>query len=124
MFFAAEDAKQGKDSSWQEQDSLKEVHYKDFDHLPTSKGIHQAAVAKYSKKLESGTKKSVDTMLDRHGHHEFMRQNSVKGKRGSAAGARLQQDNTETLGKCTSPSPDPITHMPVPACRAHAALGN
>ena len=112
MYFAAEDAKQGKGRSWQDQDSLKEAFYKDHasgDYLPKSREIHETAATKHSKKLESGTKKGVDTMLDRHGHHAFMRQNSVKGKRGNAAAARLQQDhisdNYSALGKCATPSP-------------------
>ena len=95
-FFAAQDTK-GSDSAWQDQRSFgaKASFFRDdTDHyIPNVHEIHHEVQGKQAKKLDSGTKKSVNATLDMHAHHNFMRQDSMKGKRGNAAAARLQQDH-------------------------------
>jgi hypothetical protein len=129
-FFAAQDAKGGK-SAWQDQLSRgpKDFFFRDdTDHyIPNVHEIHREIINKQAKKLDSGTKKSVNATLDKHAHHNFMRQDSMKGKRGNAAAARLQQDHIsdshQALGKYAKLS-HTDARTPVSACLAHAARFN
>lgn len=95
-FFAAQDAK-GLNSACQHERRLvgKDFFFRDdTDHyIPNVHEFHREVQVKQTKKLDSGTKKSVNATLDMHAHHNFMRQDSMKGKRGNAAAARLQQDH-------------------------------
>ena len=79
--FDERDAKQGEgQGGWRDQPSIKEILYTDL--LDTRDEIHAVpAAARQTKKLNRGTRKSVNAMLDQHGHHAFMRQDSVKGRR-------------------------------------------